>query len=147
MFASGTWLPNLMPLFSFASWPEFVKDALMTCISCEALLRGQVGTAHDHIRGILLGLGFHLYLEQNSNSAFGCMRPFRLWSLAPVSWPPSVLSPSFLLHHHVSPPTCQPHACLRPLCWLSLQPRCSFPSGVSSSISSSQKHLGPFCAK
>lgn len=40
--------PTIGWLFSFASGPELVKNALIAAIPCEALLREQVGTACGH---------------------------------------------------------------------------------------------------
>lgn len=40
--------PTIGWLFSFASGPELVKDALIASIPCEALLKEQVGTARGH---------------------------------------------------------------------------------------------------
>lgn len=47
--------PTIGWLFSFASGPELVKDALIASIPCEALLREQVATACGHTGGIYLG--------------------------------------------------------------------------------------------
>lgn len=72
-----------MALFSFASWPEFVRDTLIADVgfySLCALLRGQVGTASGHTPGICL----HRKLKVLASVCVVAVQQFRCSALVSI---------------------------------------------------------------